>query len=213
VRDEFSAYEAVLDAKEHPGRVAAGCAAHARRKFDELLKTKASAIAPEALRRFADIYLVERELAGRSSDERLAMRQQITKPLWESLRTWLEDERQRVPDGGATAKAIDYSLKHWAALTHHLSDGRVPIDNNHLEGQIRPWAMGRRAWLFAGSELAGQRAAIVMSLLQSARLNGHDPHAYLTDVLERLPSYPASRIEELLPHRWQPAGAQPCLAR
>jgi transposase len=204
VRDEYSAYDSVLDTKDHPGRVAAGCAAHARRKFDELVKAKASAIAPEALRRFADIYRIERELAGMTSDERLAKRQELTKPLWEKLHAWLKGERENVPDGGAAAKAIDYSLKHWAALTHHLRDGRVPVDNNHLEGQIRPWAMGRRAWLFAGSELAGQRAAIVMSLLQSAKLNRHDPHAYLTDVLERLPSHPASRIDDLLPHRWQP---------
>ena len=204
VRDEFSAYDSVLNAKNHPGRIAAGCAAHARRKFDELVKAKASAIAPEALRRFADIYRIERELAGMTSDERLAQRQELTKPLWQKLHMWLKGERESVPDGGAAAKAIDYSLKHWTALTHHLCDGRVPLDNNHLEGQIRPWAMGRRAWLFAGSELAGQRAAIVMSLLQSAKLNGHDPHAYLTDVLERLPSHPASRIDDLLPHRWQP---------
>jgi len=168
------------------------------------VKAKASAIAPEALRRFAEIYRIERELAGMGNDERLAMRQQHAKPLWEKLQAWLQNERSYVPEGSAIAKAIDYSLKHWGALTHHLCDGRVPIDNNHLEGQIRPWAMGRRAWLFAGSELAGRRAAIVMSLLQSAKLNGHEPHAYLSDVLERLPSHSNNRLEELLPHRWQP---------
>jgi transposase len=204
VRDAYSAYDSVLDAKEHPGRIAAGCAAHARRKFDELVKAKASAIAPEALRRFADIYRIEREFAGMTRDERLARRHELTRPLWEKLHSWLKSEGQHVPDGSAAAKAINYSLKHWTALTHHLCDGRIPLDNNHLEGQIRPWAMGRRAWLFAGSELAGQRAAIVMSLLQSARLNGHDPHAYLTDIIERLPSHPANRIDDLLPHRWQP---------
>ena len=110
-----------------------------------------------------------------------------------------------MPNGSAAAKALDYSLKHWTALTRNLLDGDVPVDNNHLENQIRPWAMGRRAWLFTGSELAGQRAAVVMSLVQSAKLNRCDPHAYLQDVLQRLPSHPASRIEELLPHRWQPA--------
>lgn len=203
VRDEYAAYDSVLDSKAHPGRIAAGCAAHARRRFDELVKAKASGIAPEALRRFAEIYRVERELAGRDSDARLAGRQVHTRPLWEKLQDWLQGERACVPEGSAIARAIDYTLKNWTALTHHLGDGRVPLDNNHLEGQIRPWAMGRRAWLFAGSELAGQRAAIVMSLLQSAKLNGHDPHAYLSDVLERLPSQLNSRLDELLPHRWQ----------
>jgi transposase len=203
VRDEYSAYDSVVDAKTWPGRIAAGCLAHARRKFDELIKSNASMMAQEALQRIARIYRVERELVGLSGDERLAMREALTKPLWKELHVWLQLERGRVPDGGATAQAIDYSLNNWTALTRNLLDGDVPVDNNHLENQIRPWAMGRRAWLFCGSELAGQRAAVVMSLVQSAKLNGHDPHAYLQDVLERLPTHPASRIEELLPHRWQ----------
>lgn len=205
VRDEYGAYESVTDPKKHPGRIAAGCLAHARRKFDELIKHNASVVAPEALRRIAEIYRVERELVGMSAADRLAARHQVTEPLWKSLRAWLEDERAKVPNGSAAAKALDYSLKHWTALTRNLLEGDVPVDNNHLENQIRPWAMGRRAWLFTGSELAGQRAAVVMSLVQSAKLNGRDPHAYLKDVLQRLPSHPASRIEELLPHRWQPA--------
>jgi transposase len=203
VRDEYAAYDGVLDARKHPERIAAGCLAHARRKFDELIKHNASVVAPEALKRIAEIYRVERELLAMSAAERLTAREQATKPLWKTLRTWLEVERGKVPDGSATAKALDYSLKHWTALTRNLLDGDVPVDNNHLENQIRPWAMGRRAWLFTGSELAGQRAAVVMSLVQSAKLNGHDPHAYLQDVLERLPSHPASRVDELLPHRWQ----------
>ena len=204
VRDEYSAYDSVVDAKTCPGRIAAGCLAHARRKFDELIKSNASMVAPEALRRIAAIYRVERELVGLSGDERLAMREALTKPLWKELHVWLQLERGKVPDGGATAQAIDYSLNNWATLTRNLVDGDVPVDNNHLENQIRPWAMGRRAWLFAGSELAGQRAAVVMSLVQSAKLCGHNPHAYLNDVLERLPTHPANRIGELLPHLWQP---------
>lgn len=114
--------------------------------------------------------------------------------------------RRLVADGAATAAAIDYTLRHWPSLTRHLVDGAVPIDNNHLERQIKPWAMGRKAWMFVGSALAGQRAAMVMSLVQSARLHGHDPWAYLRDVLERLPTQLNSRIDQLLPHRWQPAG-------
>ena len=115
---------------------------------------------------------------------------------------WLLAQRQLVPTGSATMKAIDYSLKRWGPLGRFLEDGAVSIDNNHIERLIRPWAMGRKAWLFAGSELAGQRAAMVMSLLQSAKLHGHDPWAYLSDVLARLPGHPNRRIEELLPHRW-----------
>ena len=132
------------------------------------------------------------------------MRQERTKPLCEEMRVWLQLERQRVPDGSGIATAIDYSLNRWVALTRFLKDAHVPIDNNHIENQIRPWALGRRNWLFAGSELAGQRAAIITSLLQSAKLNGRDPWAYLKDVLERLPTHLNSRIGELLPHRWQP---------
>jgi len=206
VRDEYSAYDTVLDAKTCPGRIAAGCLAHARRKFDELIKSNASTVAGEAVRRIATIYRVERELAGMTGEQRLAMRDSMTKILWEELHVWLQLERIQVPDGGATAQAIDYSLNHWTALTRNLLDGDVPVDNNHLENQIRPWAMGRKAWLFCGSELAGQRAAVVMSLVQSAKLNGHDPWAYLSDVLKRLPTQLNSRIEELLPHRWQAPG-------
>jgi len=113
-------------------------------------------------------------------------------------------QRQRVSDGGATAKALDYSLRRWVALTRFVEDGRLPIDNNWIENQIRPVAIGRNNWLFAGSLRAGQRAAAVMSLIQSAKLNGHDPYAYLKDVLERLPTQKNSRIDELLPHHWTP---------
>jgi hypothetical protein len=141
VRDEYSAYDTVLDAKTCPGRIAAGCLAHARRKFDELIKSNASTVAGEAVRRIATIYRVERELAGMTGEQRLAMRDSMTKILWEELHVWLQLERIQVPDGGATAQAIDYSLNHWTALTRNLLDGDVPVDNNHLENQIRPWAM------------------------------------------------------------------------
>ncbi len=185
-------------------RVGAGCLAHSRRKFDELVKDNLSPVGTQALQRIAALYKIERQVKGFSVEERLTIRQSSSKPLCVDLHEWLKLERQRVPDGSATAKAIDYSLNRWEALTAYLDNGAVQIDNNHIENLIRPWAMGRRAWLFAGSELAGQRAAIVMSLLQSAKLHGHDPWAYLKDVLTRLPSHMNSRIDELLPHRWQP---------
>ena len=107
-------------------------------------------------------------------------------------------------DGSAIAKALDYSLKRWMVLSRYLDDGAVPIDNNWAENQIRPWALGRKNWLFAGSLRSGKRAAAIMSLIQSARLNGHDPYAYLKDVLTRLPTQRASEIADLLPHQWAP---------
>ena len=125
--------------------------------------------------------------------------------LADTLHSWMLAQRSQVAHGGATARALDYSLKRWQALTRFIDDGRLPIDNNWIENQIRPIAIGRKNWLFAGSLLAGQRAAAIMSLIQSAKLNGHDPHAYLRDVLQRLPTHKVSQIGELLPHRWVPA--------
>ncbi len=125
-------------------------------------------------------------------------------PIAEKLYEWMLAQRELVPEGSATAKALDYSLKRWVALTRYLEDGAVPIDNNQIENLIRPWALGRSNWLFAGSLRSGKRAAAIMSLIQSARMNGHDPYAYLKDVLTRLPTHRASEIDQLLPHRWVP---------
>ncbi|RMM02895.1 Transposase, IS66 family [Pseudomonas amygdali pv. eriobotryae] len=113
-------------------------------------------------------------------------------------------QRALVPEGSATARALDYNLKRWVALTRYLDDGAVPIDNNPVENTIRPWALGRSNWLFAGSLRSGKRAAAIMSLIQSARLNGHDPYAFLKDVFTRLPTQRASEVDQLLPHNWQP---------
>ena len=123
----------------------------------------------------------------------------------DALHLWLTQQRLKVPEGSATIKAIDYSLRRWQALTRYNDDGNLPVDNNWVENRIRPIAIGRSNWLFAGSLRAGQRAAAIMSLVHSARLNGHDPYAYLRDVLQRLPTQPASRVDELLPHSWAPA--------
>jgi transposase len=140
-----------------------------------------------------------------SSEQRKAVRQERSAPIAKTLHQWLLLQRQKVPDGSATAKAIDYSLRRWTALTRFIDDGNLPIDNNWCENQIRPIALGRANWLFAGSLRAGKRAAAIMSLIHSARINGHDAYAYLKDILERLPTQPASRIADLLPHRWQSA--------
>lgn len=201
VCDGYGVYEKVM---EQDSRIGAGCFAHARRKFDELVKDNLSPVGTQAIQRIAALYQIERQVKGLTAEDRLAIRQSSSKPLCEDLHVWLRLERQRVPEGSATAKAIAYSLNRWDSLTAYLDNGAVQIDNNHIENLMRPWAMGRKAWLFAGSELAGQRAAVVMSLLQSAKLHGHDPWAYLKDVLTRLPGHMNRRIDELLPHRWQP---------
>jgi len=163
-----------------------------------------SQIAAQALELFGGLYGVEREVAELPSEQRRQRRQERAAPIADTLHRWLIAQRQRVPNGSGTARAIDYSLKRWEALTRYLDDGDAPIDNNWVEIRIRPWATGRKNWLFAGSLRGGQRAAAIMSLIQSARLNGHDPYAYLKDVLTRLPTQPASRIDELLPHNWAP---------
>ena len=199
--DDYSGYDVVF---KRDGCIEAGCLAHARRKFDELAKANASPVAAEAIVRIARLYRVEGLAREMTSEQRLAHRQLHAQPLWDELHGWMTRERARVPDGGGIAAALDYSLKRWAALGRFLCNGNVSIDNNHIENLVRPWALGRKAWLFAGSELAGKRAAIVMSLVQSAKLHGHDPWAYLKDVLERLLAHPNHRIDELLPHRWTP---------
>jgi transposase len=201
VCDDFGGYKALF----RQGVTEAGCMAHARRRFYELWANHKSQIAEEALQLFGVLYEVERQVQDGNADQRRQLRQQLARPAADTLHAWLLGQRQRVPDGSATAKAIDYSLGRWGPLTRYLDDGNVPIDNNWVENRIRPVALGRANWLFAGSLGAGQRAAAIMSLIQSAKLNGHDAFAYMKDVLERLPTWPNSRIHEFLPHRWCPA--------
>jgi len=198
--DDFSGYKASFGA----AITEVGCMAHARRKFFELHVSSKSEIAQQALIYIGQLYEIERVAKTLSVDARARMRTEKSKPLLDALHQWMLLQRQRVSDGGAAAKALDYSLRRWVALTRFVEDGRLPIDNNWIENQIRPVAIGRNNWLFAGSLRAGQRAAAVMSLIQSAKLNGHDPYAYLKDVLERLPTQKNSRIDELLPHHWTP---------
>ena len=206
ITDQYAGYNAVLDAKVYPQRKSAVCAAHARRYFEELSRggSSASAVAIEAIGRWARIYHAEGAFAEMDENQRRQARQRLSKPLWDEFEVWLKLQRTQVLDGSKIAEAIDYSLKAWAALTRHLDDGAVAIDNNLIERQIKPWKLGAKNWLFVGSELAGQRAAVVMSLVQSAKLNGLEPWAYLRDVLTRIHSHPSHRLEELLPHRWRP---------
>jgi len=206
ITDQYGGYNAVLDAKRYPQRKSAACAAHARRRFEELSRGdhSASAVATEAMQRWARIYRAEAAFSEMSHEERRQARQAVSLPLWEEFEVWLKLQRTQVLDGSKIAEAIDYSLNAWTALTLHLDDGAVVIDNNLIERQIKPWKLGAKNWLFAGSALAGQRAAVVMSLVQSAKLNGLDPWAYLRDVLARIHTHPSHRLEELLPHRWRP---------
>lgn len=197
--DDFSGYKALIAS----GVTEVGCLAHARRKFFDLHASNKSQLAAFALEQFARVYDIEREVKELDANQRQEVRQYKTKPVLDALHQWMTLQRQKVPQSSATAKALDYSLRRWVALTRFVDDGQLPVDNNWIENQIRPIAIGRNNWLFAGSLRAGQRAAAVMSLIQSARMNGHDPYAYLKDVLTRLPTQRASRIEELLPHRWQ----------
>lgn len=201
VTDDFSGYKACFEL----GVTEVGCMAHARRKFHELWANHGSQVGEQALKFFGELYDVEREVADADSQTRLDTRRRRSRQVADALHQWMRQQRQKIPDGSATARAIDYSLNRWQALVRFIDDGDLPIDNNWVENRIRPIALGRQNWLFAGSLRAGKRAAAVMSLIHSAKLNRLDPYAYIRDVLERLPTQPASRIEELLPHRWATA--------
>ena len=201
VCDDFAGYKACFE----QGVTEIGCMAHARRKFYDLHVANKSQLAEQALRHIGQLYDIEREVRDLLPDERQRIRQEKAKPIADTLHIWMLAQRQLVHEGTAIAKALDYSLKRWTALVRYLDDGMVAIDNNWCENQIRPWAIGRSNWLFAGSLRSGKRAAALMTLIQSARLNGHDPYAYLKDVLTRLPTQKTSALTELLPHNWVPA--------
>ena len=195
--DDYAGYKALFT----QGVTELGCLAHARRKFFDLYAATQSPVAAEALRRIGELYEVERQAAGMDAASRHQLRQSDARPKLDALRTWLIETRIGVAHGGATARALDYSIKRWPALMRYADSGVLPIDNNPVENAIRPIAIGKKNWLFAGSERAGKRAAAIQSLLGTARLNGLDPHAWLKDTLEKLPAWPNSRIDELLPLR------------
>ena len=199
--DDYSGYKACFT----HGITELGCMAHARRKFFEVFSSNQSKTAEQALAVFKTLYRIERKAKRLKAPDRQRLRQRRARPVLDQFHEWLVAQRSQIHDGLAIAKAIDYSLNRWAALTRYLDDGRAAIDNNHAENLMRPIALGRKNWLQTGSLRAGQRAAAIMSLIQSARLNGHDPHAYLKDVLTRLPTTKQKDIETLLPQHWRPA--------
>jgi hypothetical protein len=205
--DDYAGYKALFAAtRAHPQSqrllepcIELACLAHARRKFFDLFQASQSPIAQEALNRIAKLYAVEAQARDVSTDERKQLRTEKSLPLLTALHDWLQQTRLRTAPNSATAKAIDYSLKRWAALSRYAETGDLPIDNNPVENCIRPIALGKKNWLFAGSERAGQRAAVIQTLLGTAKLNGLDPAAWLKDTLEKLPTWPNSGIDELLP--------------
>jgi hypothetical protein len=162
-----------------------------------LFQASRSPIAQEALNRIAILYAVEAEGRILTPEDRRRLRAEKSLPALSALHDWLQQTRLRTAPNSATA--IEYSLKRWAALTCYAETGGLPIDNNPVENSIRPIALGKKNWLFAGSERAGQRAAVIQTLLGTAKLNGLDPAAWLKDTLEKLPAWPNSRIDELLP--------------
>jgi hypothetical protein len=179
--------------------VEAACWAHVRRGFYDLHAKGKSPLATEALVRIQPLYAIEDEVRGRPPGERRRARQARAGPLLLEMRAWLQETLQRLPKRGDLAKAIRYALRRWMALTRYLDDGTIEIDNNPVERAIRPIALGRKNWLFAGSDTGGARAAAIASLITSARLNRIEPEAYLRHVLERIAENPIKRIAELLP--------------
>jgi transposase len=200
VADDFSGYHAL----QAQGVTPALCMAHARRKLFEAHQFNGSPIAARAVALIAKLYEVEREARELEPEARWLLRQQRAKPVAEDLYAWLSEQRQKLAKADVTAKPIDYALSNWRGLTRYLDDGQVPIDNNAAENAMRPLAIGRKNWLFVGSQQAGERAAVVLSLIESAKLNGHDPWAYLKDVFERLPTLKQRDLAQLLPHNWRP---------
>jgi transposase len=177
----------------------AACWAHVRRKFYDLEQAHASPVAREALVRIGALYGIEETIRGKPPDERRAVRQAQSKPLLDSLRQWFEATLSKLSRKSETTVAIRYALSRWDALVRYLEDGHIEIDNNAAERSLRGVALGRKNYLFAGSDTGGQRAAVIYSLIGSAKLTGLDPEAYLREVLTRIADYPINRIEELLP--------------
>ncbi len=203
VTDGYAGYRALFrDGQEGappaaPGICEAGCMAHVRRKFMELYRMNGSPGAKEALKQIRALYILERTIRQRPAEQKRRWRRRYAKPQMEAFHSWLRATEKTSAPGGRLHGAVTYALKRWPALETYLNDGRVPPDNNRCKQMMRPVAQGRKSWLFAGSLRGGE----LLTLLHTARLNGLEPVAWLRDVLEKLPSWPASRLDELLPYR------------
>lgn len=200
--DAFADYNALY--RPEPGKPArtqhAACWAHARRKLFEVHEATKSPIAEEGLRRIQALYQVEVGITGKSVAERLAERQARSKPLLTALKDWMQAQRRRASSKTALGKALQYTLGRWEALARYADDGRLAIDNNLAERLLRGIAISRKNFLFLGSDKGGERAAILYTLIESAKLNGLNPEAYLAHVIDRLAKgHLASRLADLLP--------------
>jgi transposase len=220
--DAYGGYNKLYEADRRPGPITeAGCWVHARRPFFVLADIAANArrkaqgktaavispLALEAVRRIDALFEIERSINGDSPERRRAARQELSAPLVTDLETWLREHRPKLSRGNDLAKAMDYVLKRWPAFTRFLDDGRVCLSNNAAERALRGIALGRKSWLFAGSDRGGQRAAAMYSLIVTAKMNDIDPQAWLADVLARIAEHPARDIDGLLPWNWQPSAA------
>lgn len=180
---------------------AAYCWAHCRRKFFDINAAASSPVAQQALAIIARLYVIEAEIKGLCAERKAQIRQQRAGPILDAFEPWLTAVHAKLAPQSGLAKAIQYTLKRWAGLVRYLGDGEQAIDNNPVERAVRGVALGRKNWLHAGSDAGGQRAALIYSLLETAKLNGLEPYAWLRDVLEKLPTWPAARIDELLPFK------------
>jgi transposase len=220
--DAYSGYNKLYEADRKPGPIVeAACWVHARRPFfvmadvAENARRKAqgqtpgaiSPLALEAVRRIDALFEIERSINGQSAEQRQAVRQEKSAPLAADLESWMRDERAKFSRGNDVAKAMDYMLKRWPAFTRFLDDGRICLSNNAAERALRGIALGRKAWLFAGSDRGGRRAAAMYSIIVTAKMNDVDPHAWLADVLARIAGHTANRLDELLPWNWRPLQA------
>ncbi|MGE3708050.1 MAG: IS66 family transposase [Hyphomicrobiaceae bacterium] len=207
--DGYAGFERLYET----GRITeAACWAHVRRKFHDIVQATASPIAADAIERIGRLYAIEADLRGRPAEERKAARQARAGPALDELKRWLEASLGRIPSKGQLAVAIRYALTRWASLARYAEDGRIEIDNNAAERSIRGVALGRKNWLFAGSDAGGERAAAIYSLLGTAKLNGLDPELYLRSVLARIAEHPINRIDDLLPWAIEPIANATSLA-
>jgi hypothetical protein len=180
---------------------------NAQRKSQGKTPGAISPLALEAVKRIDALFEIERSINGQSAGQRLAARREKSAPLVADLESWMRDERAKLSRSNDVAKAMDYMLKRWPAFTRFLDDGRICLSNNAAERALRGIALGRKSWLFAGSDRGGRRAAAMYSIIVTAKMNDVDPQAYLADVLARIAGHPVHRLDELLPWNWRPLQA------
>jgi len=222
--DAYSGYNKLYDPSRAPGPITSAlCWAHARRQFFELADIAANArrrkgaaaispVALEAVKRIDALFDIERGINGLAADERLRVRQKDSVPLAKALEVWLREERSRLSRAASVAQPIDYMLKRWDDFARFLDDGRICLTNNAAERALRGFALGRKSWLFAGSERGADRAAVMATLIMTAKLNDIDPQAWLADVLARINDHAIHRLDQLLPWNWKPVNGRRRLA-